>query len=412
MNGTKLALGTVAAMVIAGAVRRRGSRGRVIPSKPTVPPELERTVQRVVHPAVHTADEGDHLWGYGAAGEPQPDGTLLTWHSTDDPSKLRAVLRQGKPLMPSRQATHQQSLGHGHYSELGGGLYACGTPGYWRRSVDQWEALRGLTGKQLGRLTKALRADLDALPSSYLSSSEREMAQRSIDRVASGEADTLSLSFLAGQPWNMRFVRPAWLKKVGIEPGKQPSTVPVKLTGWFAMLTRNIDHREALALRDAGFAGAFTPSGFSTTPQLAVYDPEAVVQFGTWKRGAAKQAPPGDWIGVTDLGYRQRRRLEGSLAAREYVPTPFDRAWAWRMAQSGYRPSRQHIPGGLASGESGPWPADQLVAGILVELEHTAGPGVDSMMALERAREIATDHLVEDRRYYTKLARMQSGDCD
>ncbi len=409
MNGTKLALGTAAALALA-SLARRGSRDRAVPPQPIVPKELERAVERVVHPAIHTADKGDHHWGHGAAGEPQPDGTLLTWHSTDDPSRVKAVLRQGRSLMPSKQASWQQAWEHGAHSELGGGLYACGNARYWRRSRDQWDALRGLTKAQEKRFAKAMQADLDALPSSYLSSSERELAQRSIDRVASGEADAMSLTFLVGQPWNMKFVRPAWLKKVGIEPGKQPSTVPVKLTGWFAMLTRNINHREALALRDAGFAGAFTPSGFSTTPQLAVYDPQAVLQFGTWKRGAAKQAPPGDWTRVADLDYYERRALVqrlGSVNAHGYVPTAFDKRMAKVMAQPGYRPKRQHIPGGLASGECGPWPADQLEAGILVELEHTAGPGVPPMLALERAREIATDHLVEDRRYYTKLAKMQ-----
>ncbi len=61
------------------------------------------------------------------------------------------------------------------------------------------------------------------------------------------------------------------------------------------------------------------------------------------------------------------------------------------------------IPGGLAEGKK---PADfqseALAAGTKVEMEHTDDPKV--------AREIAMDHLTEDPAYYTKLARMESGE--
>ena len=67
------------------------------------------------------------------------------------------------------------------------------------------------------------------------------------------------------------------------------------------------------------------------------------------------------------------------------------------------RKSAEQIPGGLASGKS---PKDfdgkALAAGIKVEMEHTGKRAV--------AQEIAMDHLTEDPRYYTKLAKMEKSD--
>lgn len=58
---------------------------------------------------------------------------------------------------------------------------------------------------------------------------------------------------------------------------------------------------------------------------------------------------------------------------------------------------RDRIPGGKAAGMQ-PWQFDpiEISRGIRVELEHTNDWRV--------AREIAMDHLVEDPRYYRKLA--------
>lgn len=60
-----------------------------------------------------------------------------------------------------------------------------------------------------------------------------------------------------------------------------------------------------------------------------------------------------------------------------------------------------HLPGGLADGKTAAdFNAADLAAGAAVEMEHTNDPNI--------AREIATDHLVEDRDYYRKLARMEA----
>lgn len=65
------------------------------------------------------------------------------------------------------------------------------------------------------------------------------------------------------------------------------------------------------------------------------------------------------------------------------------------------RRRRELIPGGLAPGGRCPTGVSKatIARGIKVELEHTRSRRI--------AREIACDHLWEDRRYYVKLARME-----
>lgn len=62
---------------------------------------------------------------------------------------------------------------------------------------------------------------------------------------------------------------------------------------------------------------------------------------------------------------------------------------------------REVIPGGLAPGGRCPVNVNrrELRRGIAVEMEHTRSRRI--------AREIACDHLTEDRRYYTKLAKVE-----
>ena len=60
--------------------------------------------------------------------------------------------------------------------------------------------------------------------------------------------------------------------------------------------------------------------------------------------------------------------------------------------------AKELIPGGLASGKpTSDFPKKQIVQGEDVEKEHTSNPAV--------AKEIAKDHLVEHRDYYTRLKK-------
>ncbi len=67
---------------------------------------------------------------------------------------------------------------------------------------------------------------------------------------------------------------------------------------------------------------------------------------------------------------------------------------------------RELIPGGLApQGRCPRGVAGQLRMGIKVELEHTKRGKRTTSLMKARAREIACDHLWEDRKYYSKLLK-------
>jgi hypothetical protein len=63
---------------------------------------------------------------------------------------------------------------------------------------------------------------------------------------------------------------------------------------------------------------------------------------------------------------------------------------------------KDQLPGGLADGKSPEdYPQDQIEKGMKVEREHTDDPNL--------ALEITTDHVEEDKEYYDKLKKMESG---
>jgi hypothetical protein len=69
------------------------------------------------------------------------------------------------------------------------------------------------------------------------------------------------------------------------------------------------------------------------------------------------------------------------------------------------RVKEDKIPGGLGDNKKdSQFDQTQLEMGVKVEMEHTNDP--------KKAREIAKDHLTEDPKYYTKLAKMEAGGCD
>lgn len=119
-------------------------------------------------------------------------------------------------------------------------------------------------------------------------------------------------------------------------------------------------------------------------------------------RGFAKDASAAQaWCAVKRHYYKQGnkwRKRKQSLGQDEQPPgcTPVRargaRARKWKDA----------LPGGLADKKT---PKDfgpkALAKGIEVELEHTSD--------IDLATEIAMDHLTEDPKYYTKLAKMERG---
>lgn len=100
-----------------------------------------------------------------------------------------------------------------------------------------------------------------------------------------------------------------------------------------------------------------------------------------------------------DAVNKQYNRMMSHLRKAHKIALARDNA-RFRSGGVGRTRRRELIPGGLAP--RGRCPRDvlksELRKGIKVEMEHTRSRRV--------AREIACDHLTEDRRYYTKLARI------
>ncbi len=88
--------------------------------------------------------------------------------------------------------------------------------------------------------------------------------------------------YLADQPYNIRYWDPKFLAVIGIQPGRQALEVEVVLRGRYAELAASMlgtDDIDALQ-SDPDLDGVFTPSGFSTYPQLVVWNNDAVVCYG------------------------------------------------------------------------------------------------------------------------------------
>jgi hypothetical protein len=75
---------------------------------------------------------------------------------------------------------------------------------------------------------------------------------------------------LASQPYNVALWTRAYLALLGIEPSTPPTVLPVILRGRFVEAAA-IGEEMAQRLAGDGFAGAYSPSGFSTDQQLVVW---------------------------------------------------------------------------------------------------------------------------------------------
>ena len=76
----------------------------------------------------------------------------------------------------------------------------------------------------------------------------------------------------------------------------------------------------------------------------------------------------------------------------------------FRRDEADLPPHKDHIPGGMGDKKvPSDFDEEQIKWGIEIEMEHTDDPAI--------AREISIDHLTEDPEYYTKLRKMEAGEC-
>ena len=216
--------------------------------------------------------KGDDIPGVGYA---DGTGALVTYHVTDNPEAVVAIVRRRGRLM----AAYGEK---GSHSELGPGLYVSGNPAYWMgRARGKWDFLMRLSPTQLAVLITKLREELEELRKNHwVSGGEYERAKRDMTYVLEGHYEPSILTMMAGQPYNVKFWEPKDLAPLGIEPGRKPRVLEVRVDGKFGEVGQSHPDPSLLrTLRRGGVAGAFTRAGISTNPELVIWDPKAIVSM-------------------------------------------------------------------------------------------------------------------------------------
>ena len=200
------------------------------------------------------------------------NGALVTYHVTDDPERVRRMLARGDVRL---MAAYGKA---GQHSELGSGLYVSGNPDFWvGRARGKWDFLKTLSGDKLHLLLILLRDEIEDLKKKkWLSSSEYERGIRDLKYVEDGHYDATILTMFAGQPYNIAFWKPEVLKPLGIEPGRKPRVLEIRVAGELADIRGGYSAPLFRRLRRAGVVGAYTRASMATNPELVIWNPRAV----------------------------------------------------------------------------------------------------------------------------------------
>lgn len=240
---------------------RGGSQARRNPLEEAVARMKEAGVQRTVD----TSQVDNMDLGRAAYIE---DGKLITFHVTDDPDALQQRLAEGVALR-----------GGTPHSELGSGLYGSTVPDYWMgRSTDKYSFLNKLDKSERTRLADLLQQQLDRAKGQFITPSEYERGVRNLHAFVEQNSNYGAVS-LAEQPYNFRFWKPEWLTEHGFTPGKQPAIMRIEARGVFAEVDRSLGETGSQKLIDLGFDGAYMVGGWSTDPQVVIWNPKAIVGY-------------------------------------------------------------------------------------------------------------------------------------
>ena len=225
------------------------------------------------------------------------DGFLFAYHVTDDPGGVMRKLKSNITLC-------QLNL----EGDLGCGLYVSGVPQYWFvRSREKWEFARKLTKAQRQALVNVILSDPKYKKGGgYLADFEVDYLNRDLKQfVETGDVNLLAMT--GNQPYNVRITEEI-ARKAGVPVPKIPKMIKVKLQGKFvnaaglysnpevvnraqawAVINRpkmlQYDKRASTQnivnawLCSMGYSGAFTKSGMTTNPEMAIWDRKAIIDF-------------------------------------------------------------------------------------------------------------------------------------
>lgn len=211
-------------------------------------------------------EEGDPLYGAGHIR----DGGLVTYHVSDDPAQTINDIRAKKDLTDFGSP----------YDDLGKGFYTSDSPNFWRgRQRSKFNFLRHLTTGQRTRLAAAaLQSAEDTWKKhkGYWTQDEYDRVKENIKQYRDTGNEGYILSVI-GQPYNIDISRPEFLEDAGIVPSEKGGIVELGIKGKIAKLSRShMDTETRNALREKGYVGAYTPSGFGSNPQMVVWDRSAI----------------------------------------------------------------------------------------------------------------------------------------
>jgi proteasome lid subunit RPN8/RPN11 len=231
-----------------------------------------------------------HIHEYQVIGAATPmNGYLLAYHLTDNPDEVIRRLRADNIVAMNP------------YGDLGGGFYVSSVPQYWRaRSSGKWEFARNLTREQRQRLVNVILSDPRYRKGGgYLTDFELERLRGDLSTYVN-TGDLTFLVITGGQPYNVTVTEEIIRKAgAGIPSPREPGLVEVSLKGKFIdgqKLYGSPNYQEFLKaakvrsrpgesekniinewLNTQGHSGIFTKSGFSTNPEMVVWDRKAIV---------------------------------------------------------------------------------------------------------------------------------------
>jgi hypothetical protein len=223
----------------------------------------------VIFDSDNPPDDPDGKLGYAAVYNERTK-TMTSWHITNDAKRTMDAVKEGTPL---------SEMGHGH-QELGPGLYMSAVPQLWMgRATQKWSFLETLTDDERQNLTDVLATIvLHQRQDGYITENEYKMANRDLGHFVEIGGPGFVLQ-LAGQPFNISFWKPSFLKPLGIKPGKEPEIIEFTLRGIWAGVnsTPNRDEVEGFMLDE--FDGCFLRGGLVAVAQMSVWRNEAIVQM-------------------------------------------------------------------------------------------------------------------------------------
>lgn len=215
-------------------------------------------------------DDPDRALGYAGVYDDRRQA-IKAWHITNDAERTMELIEGGMPLI--EMGGENKEL-----RELGPGLYMSAVPQLWMgRATKKWEFLEHLDEGQRLSLADALgRIVLEQRQTGYITESEYKRANRDLELYVD-DANVGCVIQLAGQPHNIGFWKPDFLKPLGIKPGPEPEVIEFLIQGIFAGFDNQPQQKEIEGLIMDEFDGCFLRGGLVNIAQMVVWRNEAIV---------------------------------------------------------------------------------------------------------------------------------------